>query len=190
MNRFITLFLSVFFASSVIASAGNHEKAIELTGGFEHGGCQKYTFGADFVYGYNFTNLLYLGAGAGYKYIDGVFMGSNVGSEGTRRSFFDSSNIPIYGRVRLSLINSVVSPYIAANIGYNVGLSSLSSPMANGLLVEPMFGCAFNISQIQKIYISIGYHLQHYEYQYIYLGGDEMREYMDGTFNLRLGFSF
>lgn len=192
---------AIIAMASITAFAQNKgfEKAVEATGGIGLDKYQKFSFGVNFVGGYRINDYFFVGAGAGYEYIDGLYYTSYEYHGGAGNSYHGTSydvrnNIKVFGRLKVNLTNTKVSPFFAVDLGANFGLSSNEIKMANGFYFEPGFGCDFSISPKQTLYVMLGYNGIGYDYESFdtTLGsaGNEMRHVLAGKFALHLGFKF
>jgi hypothetical protein len=111
-----------------------------------------------------------------FKHRDGSYQGNRL-----------DVGMPFFLHLRSDLLAKKVSPYIAFNIGYNLGFG----PLFGGILIEPSFGVSFNI--VAKSRMNIGlvfpvngiYGRRYYDgINYYYSTG------MGSAINLRIGISF
>ena len=196
------LFLIIAFLIASISSfaqTSGFEKSIEATGGIGLDKYQKFSFGVNFVGGYRFNDYFFVGAGAGYEYLDGLYYTSYEYHSGSGNSYHGTSNdvrndIKVFGRLKANLAAAKVSPFIAVDLGANFGLSSNEIKMANSFYFEPCFGCDFALTPKQAIYVMLGYNGIGYDYKAFdtTLGsaGSEMRHVLAGKFSIHLGFKF
>ena len=184
---------------SAFAQNKGFEKAVEATGGIGLDKYQKFSFGVNFVGGYRINDYFFVGAGAGYEYLDGLYYTSYEYHSGAGNSYHGTSNdvrnnIKVFGRVKANLTATKVSPFFAVDLGANFGLSSNEIKMANGFYFGPCFGCDFALTPKQAIYVMLGYNGIGYDYKAFYttLGsaGSEMRHVFAGKFSIHLGFKF
>ena len=199
MRRF---FLSCILILSAVVAFGQtkgFEKSVEATGGIGLDKYQNFTFGVNFVGGYRLSDYFFIGAGAGYEYLDGLYYTSYEYHSGAGNSYHGTSedvrnNIKVFGRLKANLTATKVSPFFAVDLGANIGLSSNEIKMANGFYFEPGFGCDFAISPKQSIYLMLAYNGIGYDYEAFdtTLGsaGHEMRHALAGKFAIHLGFRF
>lgn len=197
----ILILCAIIAMASISAFAQNKgfEKAVEATGGIGLEKYQKFSFGVNFVGGYRINDYFFVGAGAGYEYLDGLYYTSYEYHSGAGNSYHGTSddvrnNIKVFGRLKANLTATKVSPFFAVDLGANFGLSSNEIKMANGFYFEPCFGCDFALSPKQAIYVMLGYNGIGYDYEAFdtTLGssGYEMRHVLAGKFAIHLGFRF
>lgn len=198
MKRILIIAVLLFASVSMFAQKG-YEKSVEINGAVGLDDCQKYTFGISMINGYRISESLFVGAGVGYEYLEGLYYhsyeykGSIIGS-----TSYDSidvrNNIQLFGRVKFNLIKSKISPFLTADAGYTIGLSSNEIKMANGFFFQPSFGCDFKIDDVQSVYVMLGYNGQNYTYRWFdnTLGStdDKMITKLAGKFCLHIGFKF
>ena len=194
------LFLLMIFASSfAFAQNKGYEKAIEANGGIGLDNCQKYTFGVSMINGYRFNDNLFLGAGVGYEYLNGLYyhsyeyQGKILGS--SNYDSFDVRNlVQAFARLKFNLTGNSISPFFSADLGTTIGLSSNEIQMANGLFYEIGVGCDFKINDVQTFYILFGYNAQNYEYKYYDTtfgsSGVDLEKQMSGKFCVHFGLKF
>lgn len=184
---------------TAFAQTKGFEKAVEATGGIGLDKYQKFSFGVNLVGGYRINDYFFVGAGAGYEYLDGLYYTSYEYHSGAGNSYHGTSddvrnNIKVFGRLKANLTATKVSPFFAVDLGANFGLSSNEIKMANGFYFEPCFGCDFALSPKQAIYVMLGYNGIGYDYEAFdtTLGssGYEMRHVLAGKFAIHLGFRF
>ena len=199
MKRFFFVAILIMATITSFAQTSGFEKSVEATVGIGLDKYQKFTFGLSFVGGYRINDYFFVGAGAGYEYLDGLYYSSYEYHSGAGNSYHGTSNdvrnmIKLYGRVKANLTATKVSPFLAVDLGTAIGLSSNEIKMANGFYFEPCFGCDFAISDKQAIYLMLGYNGQGYDYEAFdtTLGsaGSEMRHVLAGKFTIHLGFRF
>ncbi|MBR2061107.1 MAG: hypothetical protein IJ979_04165 [Tidjanibacter sp.] len=87
------------------------DKERGFTGIVEVGYGMPYALNMDAVYGYNLTNHIFVGAGAGFHAVEGKFMA--IG--GMRPS------VAAYANTRLTLGNKRVAPYFSGSYGFDFG---------------------------------------------------------------------
>ena len=195
------LLCAIFALASICTFAQNRgfEKSVEATGGIGLDKYQKFTFGVNFIGGYRFNDYFFIGAGAGYEYLDGLYYTSFEYHSGAGNSYHGTSNdvrnnIKVFGRLKTNLTSTKVSPFFAVDLGANIGLSSNEIKMANGFYYEPAFGCDFAISPKQSVYLMLGYNGIGYDYEAFdtTLGsaGYEMRHALAGKLAIHIGFKF
>ena len=107
----------------------------------------------------------FIGGGAGFQIVDGVAL------------------FPIFGNFRVNFIDSKITPYFDAKIGYAPGAGE-------GFMTDVMIGCRFGFTDKLALRLSAGYKLQyaevvHYGYYSNYYYTDNI-----GGFSLNLGFEF
>lgn len=199
MRKFIICAIIAMASITAFAQTKGFEKSVEATGGIGLDKCTNFTFGVNFVGGYRLNDYFFLGAGAGYEYLDGLYYTSFEYHSGAGNSYYGTSedvrnNIKVFGRVKANLTSTKVSPFFAVDLGVNIGLSSNEIKMARGFYFEPGFGCDFAIGSNQSIYLILAYNGIGYDYESFdtTLGsaGYEMRHTLAGKFAIHLGFRF
>lgn len=199
MRKLILCAIIAMASISVFAQNKSFEKAVEATGGIGLDKYQKFSFGVNFVGGYRINDYFFVGAGAGYEYLDGLYYTIYEYHSGAGNSYHGTSddvrnNIKVFGRLKANLTATKVSPFFAVDLGANFGLSSNEIKMANGFYFEPGFGCDFAINPKQSIYLLLGYNGIGYDYEAFdtTLGsaGSEMRHALAGKFAIHVGFRF
>lgn len=194
-------FIITFLIASIssFAQTSGFEQSVEATGGIGLDKYQKFSFGVNFVGGYRINDYFFVGAGAGYEYLDGLYYTSYEYHSGAGNSYHGTSNdvrnnIKVFGRLKANLASTKVSPFFAVDLGANFGLSPNEIKMANGFYFEPCFGCDFALTPKQAIYVMLGYNGIGYDYEAFdtTLGGagSEMRHVLAGKFSILLGFKF
>ena len=194
-------FIITFLIASIssFAQTSSFEKSVEATGGIGLDKYQKFSFGVNFVGGYRINDYFFVGAGAGYEYLDGLYYTSYEYHSGAGNSYHGTSNdvrnnIKVFGRLKANLASTKVSPFFAVDLGANFGLSPNEIKMANGFYFEPCFGCDFALTPKQAIYVMLGYNGIGYDYETFdtTLGGagSEMCHVLAGKFSIHLGFKF
>ncbi len=199
MKKIILAVATIFVSFTLFAQNKGYEKSIEVNGAIGLDDCQKYTFGISMINGYRINNYLFIGAGVGYEYLNGLNYHSYQYKGGLLESTsFDSydvrNNIQLFGRAKANLTNTKVSPFIILDLGYNVGLSGNEIKMANGFFFQPSFGCDLAINEKQSVYIMLGYNGQNYTYEWFDTTygstGKETKEQLAGKFCFHIGFKF
>ena len=190
MRRFLFCAILTMATLTSFAQTRGFEKAVEATGGVGLDKYQKFSFGLNFVGGYRINDYFFVGAGAGYEYLDGLYYTSYEYHSGAGNSYHGTStdvrnNIKVFGRLKANLTATKVSPFFAVDLGANFGLS---------FYFEPCFGCDFALTPKQAIYVMLGYNGIGYDYKAFdtTLGsaGSEMRHVLAGKFSIHLGFKF
>jgi hypothetical protein len=143
-------------------------------------------FSISFINGYRVIPQFAFGIGIGvrmffYKYING----------GAATNEIDIC-MPFYLHLRSDFLAKKVSPYIAFNIGYNVGLSGGLFPW--GIVIEPSFGISFNLVDKSRMNIGLVFPVNRVNYR-LYDGTSYNYNYyrgkaMGGAINLKVGISF
>ena len=90
-------------------------------------------------------------ASAGYFFKSHLFTGIGSGE-----NYYTSSkkhSIPLYGIIRVNLLNNSISPFIDAKVGYSIG-------DIKGLYFTPSVGARWMIDDIIAFTTSIGYEFQ------------------------------
>ena len=195
MKRFICLLCcSVIFVCTTNAQTKGFEKSIEANVGIGLDKYTNYSFGVNFVGGYRANDIFYIGAGLGYRYLDGLYYSNYGGKNDTYKSYDGRSNLNLFARAKINLSRNKVSPFISIDLGGIFGLTSNSIKMANGLLYEPAIGCDIKLKGKQKFYIALGYQGFNYTYKYFNTSYgntyQETTKRMVGEFSIHLGLCF
>ena len=198
MKKILCVICLSLLCSNLLAQDKGFEKAIEANGSVGLDNCTKYTFGVNFIGGYRVNPHFFIGAGLGYSYVDGLYYSSyeylGKGNSISYKSYDVRNNLQVFGRAKVNLTKSKISPFLLIDLGGTFALSSNSIKMANGFFYEPAFGVDFGIKDKQSIYVMLGYKGTQYQYRAFdntYGSvGDEMRKQMAGTFCFHLGFKF
>lgn len=172
MKKLILLISAVIFTSSVFAQ--NTPKT-GYKGFFDFG----YVFDlSDYeagrlelttTHGYQFNPYIFAGAGIGYNYY----------TEG------EAHAVPIFANIRVTPLNSSITPYIDAKLGYSVA-------DIDGLYFSPSIGCRFGLNERIGINIGLGYSLQQAEvwyYDFYYEDIYTEKKVISGL-NLKIGIDF
>ena len=197
MKKLFCAFCFVFMCSSAFAQEQNFEKAFEFNGGVGLDDCINYSFGANFVGGIRPSETIFIGAGVGYAYIDGLYYTSyeylGKGNSLTYDSCDVRNNLQVFARGKMNFSTEKISPFVSLDLGGTFGLSSNNIKMANGFIFEPAFGIDIKMANKQSMYIMLGYKGCQYEYERFDLTygrtGTEMENKMAGTFCLHIGFN-
>ena len=199
MKRIIIYALFAMASVTAFAQTKGFEKAVEATGGIGLDKYQKFSFGVNLVGGYRINDHFFVGAGAGYEYLDGLYYTSYEYHSGAGNSYHGTSddlrnNIKVFVRQKPNLTATKVSQFLADDLGAKLRRSANEIKMANGFYFEPCFGCDFALSPKQAIYVMLGYNGIGYDYKAFdtTLGsaGSEMRHILAGKFSIHLGFKF
>lgn len=140
MRKLILCAIIAMASISAFAQNKGFEKAVEATGGIGLDKYQKFSFGVNFVGGYRINDYFFVGAGAGYEYLDGLYYTSYEYHSGAGNSYHGTSddvrnNIKVFGRLKANLTATKVSPFfpwIWAPISVSVPMRS-RWPMASTL---------------------------------------------------------
>ena len=92
MKKLLLCAIIAMASISAFAQTRGFEKSVEATGGIGLDKYQKFTFGVNFVGGYRFNDVFFLGAGAGYEYLDGLYYISFEYHSGAGNSYHGTSN--------------------------------------------------------------------------------------------------
>lgn len=203
-NRYIVavIFLFSLCSVNVAGRTKGYEKGIEINAAVGLGKLQKYSFGIGTVHGYRFNQYFFLGGGASYEYLDGLYYqsyeyrGRILGSESYYSDNVENS-IKLFGRAKVNFTKTRVSPFIAIDCGYTFNLSSIEIRMAEGVFFHPAVGCNIKVGENQELYIMIGYNAQRYYYKYFSLtdlaygdSGEKNVKTVAEKINFVLGFNF
>ena len=119
--------------------------------------------GADYIGGYRFNNIFFLGAGVGANMrlttpISQIEM--NEALELSQGTFY----LPVYAHFRAQLLNRRCTPFLALSAGYNISLpQSFDLELtkinynASGAFVNPQFGVTYRIKPKLGIYCAVGF---------------------------------
>ena len=119
--------------------------------------------GADYIGGYRFNNIFFLGAGVGANMrlatpISQIEM--NEALELSHGAFY----LPVYAHFRAQLLNRRCAPFLALSAGYNISLpQSVGLELtrinynASGVFVNPQFGITYRIKPKLGIYCAAGF---------------------------------
>lgn len=195
----ITMCLSMFCALSYAQRSG-YEKSVEAKGAIGLDDRTDYSFGVSMINGFRFNDYLYLGIGAGYEYLNGLFYHSyESGGKYSTSSSYDSKStqnlIQLFARIKANFTNAKISPFASIDLGNSFNLDKTDEiKMANGFFFEPAIGCDFKISNKQTFYFALGYNQQQYEYEHFtissYNSGHEIQKKPAGSFNIHVGLKF
>lgn len=185
MKRILTL-LSILFVSVSMFAQNGFQVSIEANGGVGLDKYQKFSFGVSAVAGYKFVDMITVGAGVGYEYLDGLYFVDMAG----KNSMDARSLLQVFGRVKVNLTKTKISPFLGCDLGTTFNLGNFPIKMANGFFFEPGIGCDFKLSTGQGIYFLLGYNNQSYEYKSFINVTEETRNVRSGQFKVHLGFRF
>ena len=119
--------------------------------------------GIDYIGGYRFNNLFFLGAGAGATMrleapITKIYMNESL--ELSHGAFY----FPVYLHFRAQLLNRRCAPFLALSAGYNISLpQSFDLELisinynASGVFVNPQIGVTYRIKPKFGIYCAAGF---------------------------------
>ncbi|MBR5595446.1 MAG: carboxypeptidase regulatory-like domain-containing protein [Alistipes sp.] len=119
--------------------------------------------GADYIGGYRFNNIFFLGAGVGANMrlttpISQIQI--NEALELSHGAFY----FPAYAHFRAQLLNRRCTPFLALSAGYNISLpQSFDLELtkinynASGAFVNPQFGVTYRIKPKLGIYCAVGF---------------------------------
>ena len=119
--------------------------------------------GVDYIGGYRFNNIFFLGAGVGADMrlttpISQIEM--NEALELSHGAFY----FPVYAHFRAQLLNRRCAPFLALSAGYNISLpQSFDIELtkikynASGVFVNPQFGVAYRVKPKLGIYCAVGF---------------------------------
>lgn len=198
MKKILLIVALLFLCEMTYAQQKGFEASIEANGGVGLDSCTKYSFGINLIGGYRFSDIIFLGAGIGYTYLNGLYYSSyeylSKGNSIHYQSYDVRNNLNIFARAKVNMTKTKVSPFISLDLGGTFGLTSNSIKMANGFMFEPALGCDIKLKDEQKIYIMLGYKGMQYKYRAFNNTygsvGDETRKMLSGTFCIHLGFTF
>ena len=94
MKRIIIYALFAMASVTAFAQTKGFEKAVEATGGIGLDKYQKFSFGVNLVGGYRINDHFFVGAGAGYEYLDGLYYTSYEYHSGAGNSYHGTSDDP------------------------------------------------------------------------------------------------
>ncbi len=97
----------------------------------------------DLINGYQFNPYISFGVGTGLKYC--FFKGVDQ----------NSIWIPVFGDLRVHILDNNISPYVALGLGYTFEVSPISQGL--GLMVNPSFGVSFKTGNRSTVTLGIGY---------------------------------
>ena len=119
--------------------------------------------GVDYIGGYRFNNIFFLGAGVGADMrlttpISQIEM--NEALELSHGAFY----FPVYAHFRAQLLNRRCAPFLALSAGYNISLpQSFDIELtkikynASGVFVNPQFGVTYRVKPKLGIYCAVGF---------------------------------
>ncbi len=198
MKKLFCIIGLLLLCGTVSAQKNRFATSIEANGSVGLDDYTKYSFGVNFVGGYQIGKTFFIGAGVGYSYFEGLYYSSTEDGYFDTLEFYDSydarSNVQVFARAKFNLTKSKVSPFLLVDIGGTFGLTSNEIKMANGLMYEPAIGLDIDINDKQAIYVMIGYKGSQYQYKDFDLRygntGEELCKETAGAFCLHFGFKF
>ncbi len=120
--------------------------------------------GLDYIGGYRFNNIFFLGAGVGANVRISSGSISKITLNETSKLSHGSVYLPVYAHFRAHLINRRCAPFLALSAGYNVSLPQyLNLELtrirynASGAFVNPQLGVTFRIKPKLGIYCAAGF---------------------------------
>lgn len=129
------------------------------------------SFGAEFVAGYRFSNLVKIGLGVGTYWCEHIY---DDGYEEILDKTYDEYKeaamyVPLYVNGKFNFSKQGVSPYFSMDLGYSlfIGFSDYVEENKLGLFFKPSFGVDFPVSS-GRIFTEVGYKYQKrdwYEYK-------------------------
>lgn len=195
MRKIVLGFVLLTVCITSSAQSSGYEKAIEVKGAIGLDDRTDYAFGASMINGYRFNDYLFLGAGVGYEYLNGLYYHNYGGKSSSYDSKSTQNIIQLYVRVKANFTNAKISPFASLDLGNSFNLDSTDEiKMAKGFFFEPAIGCDFKLNDKQTFYISLGYSQQQYEYEFIStayaVSGHETEKKPAGMFNIHIGLKF
>lgn len=163
MKKILLIFVLVLSISKINAQSP-FESQIKLT--YDEGitNDKDNSFGAEFLCGIRMNNKLRLGVGVGISYCDLLY--EKAGLNNLLNKYYgeyreSSVYVPVFANIKYNFINSKVSPYIAADLGYSIFIASSSYTKNNnlGLFFKPCFGVDFPVKN-EKLFLEVGYKYQ------------------------------
>ena len=129
------------------------------------------------THGFQINKMIFAGAGVGVNYFT---KGEVVG-------------LPIYGATRITILDSVISPFVDVKVGY-------SALDIKGFFFAPSVGCRFRLAQRFALTVTMGYEMlkisneySSWEYDYRwdeYYTKTEKNSYNCGGLSLKVGVDF
>ncbi len=163
----ITLF-GVLFVFSTYAQDSWEKKGFEpqIRVTFDEGidNFDNFSFGADFLAGYRFNEIVCIGAGVGLNYIDLRYeqAGWNSSLERYDSGYKESAmSFPVFANVKVNFTKTKISPFINVDLGYTAFLPFSKYAQHNklGFLMRPAFGVDFHFCK-WSLFLEIAYKYQ------------------------------
>jgi opacity protein-like surface antigen len=147
---------------------GHYEQSIEFTAAtdFEDKGGDRSVYGIEYIGGFRFSNLFFLGAGIGINFhsfsdeLSPMDYSSAVG--GYYNCPENLISVPLYVHARLYFTNTRCQPFIALSVGgqitgrkyepghYDIGYNP------SCFLISPQLGVNYDLNQKTSIYLTAG----------------------------------
>jgi hypothetical protein len=182
-KNILLVFVLIFSVVNVVAQ--KYEKSIEIGAAFCNYGIENNYFDVLMINGLRLKNTVYIGIGAGLSFGDVECYRASIGDE-ISYGRMSKVTLPVFARLKINLTNDTkISPFLMANIGYNIDPSPSTSSQ-NGVLIEPNLGIDINVSNDMVLYGMIGLHIGHAECTNI---GDFANSYGALESDLTSGFS-
>lgn len=138
----IVLLLAFAMSLTNMFSQNKFESEVKINGEIGIDADKNFSFGAIFIAGYNITQNLRLGAGAGISYIDLFYEQKTLTKPEYRET---AAYVPIFADAKYKFIKVGISPFVGTSVGYSVFIpySDYAKENKLGIMVYPHFGVEF-----------------------------------------------
>jgi hypothetical protein len=123
---------------------------------------KNFSFGADFIAAYRFNEIVRLGAGVGLDYVNLRFEEPKRLGYRKYKAYYEAAmGIPVFANIKIDFLKTKVSPYIAADLGYNifVPFSKYAKDNKLGFFARPAFGVDIRFKKC-VLFFEIAYKFQ------------------------------
>lgn len=122
----------------------------------------------------------------GYQFNPYLIVGGIIGLRYYNEA--EGLSVPIMGYIRANFIDGKIVPYASLSAGYN---ADLSGDGADGLIIEPSLGVAFDISKRNALTFSLGYSATNFKIYYDYFGNiSDYYHKNSSAVTIKLGITF
>lgn len=116
-------------------------------------------YGVDITGGYNSVGGMLITGSASYRFLPQFEIGVGTGVNIPFSFSMSKVSIPVFAHLGSSLLpNKSISPYLSANVGYNLPTKKEGGYTISGFMVEPAAGISFNVASTMRMYIAFAYH--------------------------------
>lgn len=148
-------------------------------------------FGYTFGMGTNGMSSMEATTSHGYQFSDKLFLGAGAGAHLYSEGVDNIIIIPVFVDARYNISSGKIIPFVGLKAGYSIGLTdAITAGSTSGLYVAPTVGVKYRMTRRMALNLTLGYTAQYVDYQYSVGAKIFDRDGNIGGFSIKFGLEF